>query len=814
MVAFKDATSTWEYRVDSDPDYTFGICDSNDADLGNFFSRPVKIQSYSWGTGTTLFENFRPWSDYFNNPRVLNRISNYNLLRAKLHLKFVINGNGFHYGRAIASYLPLPDDDDFATTRSFFPQDLIAASQRPHVYLDPTLSQGGDMILPFFWQENALNIPRAEWSAMGEVFIQTIQGLKHANGANDSVTISVFAWAEDVSLAVPTSVEPGTIVPQAQDEYGTGPISRPASVVAKAAGALRDAPIIGPYARATEIAASATSAVATNFGFSRPAILDSIVPYRPTAFGNVANTNMPDSTTKLTTDAKQELTVDSRTTGLAGTDEMTIKSIAARESYITQFPWTVANAAEDALFQIEVTPQVWDANSTLALPEIHLPACAFATLPFENWRGTMRYRFQIVSSAYHKGRLKIVYDPYAFASNEYNTNYTYIVDIAEDKDFTVDIGWGNAHPWAQVSGPGRLGDLFDPPFENGPTTPSSPPLRRANGVLRVYVVNELTIPNSTINNDVAINVFISAGEDLCVANPNFRIDDYSYFNAPSLIAPQGEDEMQATDQDTTDEPSKPMNQETDHLMLARQDNATAYDHVFFGETITSFRALLKRYNRAYFTTTRLPSANTVYLTRVIRRAFPPYRGFAPGGEYSTAQGDYNYGNMTLLNYLTPAYVGWRGSLRYKVGFIQGATSTVNSVIVVNRLPGSGEGTSADATVLSTINPVATLSVLQEGLVSTASGAHATATDVNPILEFEMPYAEAARFSPARRADVTSGHVDFFDTAFALTTITRSVNPSAASSVMFDYHTAAGEDFSHFFYIGPPILYLRGVAPSN
>jgi hypothetical protein len=257
-----------------------------------------------------------------------------------------------------------------------------------------------------------------------------------------------------------------------------------------------------------------------------------------------------------------------------------------------------------------------------------------------------------------------------------------------------------------------------------------------------------------------------------------------------------------------------MSQKTDHLMLARQDNATAYDHVFFGETITSFRALLKRYNRAYFTTTRLPIANTTYLARVVRRAFPPYRGYAPGGEYFTAQGEYNYGNMTLLNYLTPAYVGWRGSLRYKVGFIQGSTSTASSVIVVNRLPGSGEGTSADATVLSTTDPFAALSVLQEGLVSTASGAHATAPSVNPILEFEMPYAEAARFSPARRSDVTSGHLDFFDTAFALSTITRTVTLGAASSVMFDYHVAAGEDFSHFFYIGPPILYLRGAAPSN
>lgn len=814
MVAFKDATSTWEYKVGSEPDYTYGICDNDDADLGNFFSRPLKIRSYNWGTGTTLFEKFNPWTDYFTNPRVINRISNYNLLRAKLHLKFIINGNGFHYGRVIASYVPYLRDDKFTVDRAFFIQDVIQASQRPHVYLDPTLSQGGDLVLPFFFDENALNIPNEEWRNMGEIIMHTMQTLKHANGADDSVTISVFAWAEDVNLAVPTSTEPGAIVPQAQDEYGTGPISRPASVVAKAAGALRTAPVIGPYARATEIAASATSAVATTFGFSRPALLDDIVPYKPTVMGNMANTNMPDSTTKLTTDCKQELTVDSRTVGLSGTDEMSVNSIACRESYLTQFPWTVTAPPESYLFQIEVNPQVWDYVPTNTLDELHMPACAFATLPFGYWRGSMKYRFQIVSSAYHKGRLKVVYEPYAFSSNEYNTNYTYIVDIAEDKDFTVNIGWGSEHPWGRVAPPGRSQSTNDPPFATGGSIITNPPARRANGLLRVYVVNELTIPNSSVNNDISVNVFVSAGEDFCVANPTNYINEYSFFNEPDIVA-QSEDEMKAADADATDEPSKPLDQNLDHTMLQRQDNATAYDHIFFGETIASFRALLKRYNRAFYSIFAVDGTDVNLFTDT-RRSFPPYKGYAPNATSTVPLGKYNYSMMTLINYLTPAFCGWRGGLRYKVNVNTIGTSGYVG-LTVTRLPASGLGVSQSQDTIDFGTPNSAQKILTDtGVSSTSGGSHATNLNVVPNLEFEIPYAIAKRFSPARQADTTSPlpnqlRFDDEDTPFQVQCFMR-LSDTRQEGIIYDYHVAAAEDFSLFFFVGAPIMYYGVPTP--
>jgi hypothetical protein len=510
-------------------DTTRAIADSPDASFANFFERPIKIANFEWTTSVSPFhEVFNPWSLYFNNPRILNRISNFNLLRCKLNVKVLINGNGFHYGRLMALYNPLHTHDDFTRLVSFFRQDLIQASQKPHIYLDPTTSQGGSLTLPFFWYKNMLNIPNEDWNDMGQMTITEMNPLKHANGADDRVTISVFAWAEDVVLSTPTSTNPGGLSPQCSeepldtqaDEYAKdGAISAPASLVARIAGKLTSIAPIAPYAKATEMAANAVAGVARLFGYSRPAVLADIVPYRPSFVGNMANTNTADSTTKLSIDAKQELTVDPRVTGLGGADEMVIKSIACRESYLTQFAWSPEDQTETSLWWSTVSPTLFDtrtftdgegANET----ELHLPACCFATLPFMHWRGSMKFRFQVVASNFHKGRLKVVWDPYGFESNEYVTNYTHIIDIAEDKDFTVQIGWGSDYGFLTHTEPG----VDDKGFGTGAS--SITPGMFGNGVLRVYVVNELTVPNSTVDNTVSINVFVSAGDDFEVANPD------------------------------------------------------------------------------------------------------------------------------------------------------------------------------------------------------------------------------------------------------------------------------------------------------
>merc|ERR1712127_414048 len=121
-----------------------------------------------------------------------------------------------------------------------------------------------------------MDIPQQDWNEMGDITIKSFGNLLHANGGNDPVTVTIYLWAEDVVLTVPTYSS--ILVSQAGkysntingDEYGSGIISKPAAAIAKAAGALASLPVIGPYMTATQVASGAVANIAKMFGFSRP----------------------------------------------------------------------------------------------------------------------------------------------------------------------------------------------------------------------------------------------------------------------------------------------------------------------------------------------------------------------------------------------------------------------------------------------------------------------------------------------------------------------------------------------------------------
>lgn len=816
-MGFTDQNAAYTYSQDSMPDPTFGIADTGGQSLEDFMCRPVRIADFEWSTTSSAFyETFNPWTLFFEDPKVINRISNFNLLRSRLHLKFQINGNSFHYGRLIASYQPLPDDDAFTVNRALFREDIVAASQQPHIYLDPTTSQGGDMILPFFWYYNALSIPEAEWKKMGLMTLRAINDLKHSNGATDSVTVTVWAWCEDVSLSIPTSENPDTIVPQSgmegRDEYGTGPISRPASVLARAAGALVNAPVIGMYARATEMAASAMAAIATTFGYSRPAIISDIEQYKPTYVGNMANCNIPDSLQKLTVDAKQETTIDPRVLGLSNADEMSIKGLAMRESYLTTFDWTVDSNPNFFLWNSKVTPMLWSEVVNGTNTEIHMPACAYAVHPFEHWRGSMKFRFQIVASAHHKGRIRIVYDPRTAASDNFNTAFTQIVDIAEEKDLTVTVGWGTQQPYAGRSNPGTDSLPWRTGAGGGAVNPI--PYDHHNGILFVEVLNSLTVPNSSINNDIQVNVFVSMCDDFEVANPNSeRLDDFSWFPTPAEpITAQSGVEAQG-DMEDTDQPSIPVSTNSIRDLAATVSPTDRIADVCFGEKIASFRQLCKRYNM-HSCYSNVSGTDGTYMYARISGDFPYYRGFVGGSaiHVDPAGGrPYNYARMTIMNYLTPAYCGRRGGIRYKTQQLnQLALKWLNQGYIAVSRAVSATVYSENSKQLFFYNTNKSEAALQcRTFQHGHSGMHVQASGQNPVLEYELPYQDPRRFQTAKAKDMTFDPALQYHEFFAL----NYGNTVEEARPFFIDYVAGAEDFSLYFFTGCPVMYYAPTDPT-
>lgn len=828
-VTFHDYSPGATVVVPSEYDDVHSETIVNDLDLNNFFSRPVLARFYEWqvGTGAGYLIGFNPWSFFWKNQRVVNRISNFKLLRAKMHVRFLINGSPMHYGRAIAYYTPLQNLDDVGRQGGSSAQsleNLVNNSQKPHVWLNPTTSQGGDMELPFVWYNNALDIPLAEYDEMGEIDIVAPTPLRHANGGTTEVQISCLVWATDVVLSGPTTTNAGGISPQS-DEYSNKVFSVKASNVASVMNKLSSAPYIGPYARATALAASAASAVASLFGYSKPIEVDRCLTVRKTV-SPMATTTGKDDSHKLSLDPKQELSIDPRAFGLSTKDEMEISSIASRESYVTTFTWTSGNSspAGTILWNSIVDPAIYTLGTATSpnIPKLNLTASAFAALPFQYWRGSIKFRFQVVCSALHKGRLRIVYDPETEVTNndpavitpEYNLGYQTVVDISETKDFEITVGWSQPSSYRHTA----LYDGVGPMFAITPLNYASSINTCGNGVIGVYVMNELTNPSAQTD-DCYVVVTMSAGPDFEVAAPtNKPLSRLRFRTHADVATPQSSEELApisavASKQANTEEAVQHADTYADLGSLTSPTNM-----VFFGETIRSFRSVLKRYSMTELVTFNADATGASAGIAIQRPAFPIEPGYTSKSDLATnrvpktVQGkQYVYGFLTPLRFISAGFVGWRGGVRWKISDQFGECCAVyRTPVTTTRYSGCTPlNVSEPVGDLSTVAGIQSWYVGFDEYANAQEGAQLSNPQIEPIVSFEVPFYTSRRFLSARSlAAFESDNETQYKPCWK-----HSYTTAPGQFISHSLHCAAAEDFTLGFFIGAPIVYLESIPPT-
>lgn len=791
-LVFRDGTEQWETSIRNHIDSTRMVGMENNLTLQQFFARPIKVASYVWDPAavTPFFQNFNPWTLFFEDPNVINRMNNYQLLQATLKVKFVINGNSFYFGRLMADYHMEGINDDLSATSGAILANAIQASQRMHLFIDPCLSQAGTMHLPFVKQQNTMNLRAANWRFMGDINIRQLQPLKHSNGSTTPVDISVFVWSEDVKLSMPTSISAFGITPQAGDEYAVKPVSSMMTTIAKIAGKLESIPWITPYAKATGMVASGIGMVASAFGFSRPASIDNPTCVRRVLVSSLANTNRGDTCTKLTVDSKQEITVDPAVVGVDVEDELSIKHIAGVQSYITQFPFTVAAPIGQVLWNCRVSPIHQTSDGLFR----YNPAMTFATIPFSYWRGSIKYRFQIVASAFHKGRLLVQYDPGWSGNQKTSLQYSRIIDLSNERDFTIEVCWGQDTSFLPVP---ALATNFS-------TTAYISSLLGTNGVLTVSVLNSLTSPSSVVNNDIAINVFANAADDFEVAVPNDLFKGYSYL-PPAGVAPQAGDVDGSGMSDDTPEENAPITLDSKECVgadIVKTDNTL---DVFFGESIQSFRQLLKRY-MLHSVYPCLGVSNS--LTNWNEFDFPVYRGFGPDARHVvTGPVNANIVNTTLLNYITPAFVAFRGSMRSK--YMLFGTGTTPATLAVTR--NNQNTTYSTGTIIPTNTNAGTFSSTFLSPYPTGfQGSEITHTGIQPAVEVEFPYYTQLRYTRARQFSRLSN--GFSNLMHIFTVLLGTV--TATDRPFIQRYISVGEDFSLVMFQGqPPYLETVSLVPT-
>lgn len=823
IMHFEDLDPGYAAVIASERDSTFDAVQSEDAKLGDFLSRPVRIKEERWTSTapSAINDTFNPWKLYCENPAVAEKLKYFNNMSGKLHVKFIINGNAFLYGRLMVTYEPVPYLNTLGLG-NLLEQDYVLRSQRPKIFLNPTTNEGGEMELPFFWLQNYLDITERDWDRMGEISLSSLNPLKHASGEAQSVTVTAYAYMTDVTLATPTALQSQCeLISHAKktsvtkkDEYGTGAISKPASAVAAAAGWLSDMPAIAPYARATQMVAGAIGESAKMFGYSRPPEIGGVQPVKTVMASAFATTDQKDTVLKLTLDSKAETTIDARTVGLSSEDHMGIYDIAQKESYLTQFNWVtyeIGDVPGTVLFTCNVTPSL--SNNTGLGQTLYMTPMAMMSQMFTYWHGSITYRFQIVASNFHKGRLRIQYDPNEHTSVDENKQYTEIIDIAETRDFELTVGWGQSVPFLDIAQCGQninSAGIYNE-FANG-THPLS---RQSNGQLTISVLNELTVPGDpgTIVTAPAIevNVFVKAGDDMKFAVPQSDLIEnlsVTQLNSQSELISHSE----VTTDATSDKASMENKPEQTMQMQMNSEKSSGTDHlmeVFFGEHTTSLRQLFRRY--CFHTAWELnpAGANECRSNSIKNKVFPFYRA-----SYTTPLGVKTYTSgasvyslnpcVTIpLTYCAPAFVGYRGSIRRKL---------VNNVetggnmrcTMVHRLPYVDETPSTQSTIYQ--DNIDFLLGINSPFVQTANGSELMLLRNNACMEFEAPYYLPQRFSSPRLRKSSEIQSEFYYAS----QFTQSGGAETGKKFTLDY-VATGEDFTLFFFLNCP-RYFRWDMP--
>lgn len=628
------------------------------ADLKTFLARPVRVRSDLWLPSDAVgakFVNISIWADFLNNTAIKNKLSNYAFIRGNLKLKIITNASPFLYGSMRMVYRPLHTFKS-RTVFSSYPSALVPVSQMPGIWITPAHSEGAEFTCPFIWPKSFIRTAvNVEAAALGVVDMIVYNPLASANGATSSVTVQIYAWMEDVVLAGPTV---GAVL-QA-DEYGVGVVSAPASAVAAAATNFTKLPVIGRFAKATEIGASAVSNIAKLFGFTNVPVIEDTRPVRNSPFPSIASAEIGYPHDKLALDAKNELSIDPMIVGLNGDDELAISTFVQRESYLTGVDWTSATSVDTPLFTSLVHPQLTYAASNV----IDFTPPALVSNLFRNWRGDMIFRFKFIATPFHKGRVRISYDPQASAIQTTGDTGPFvlnkIVDLGAETDVEFRIPYQQALPWCYT-----LTDNQTSVWSTSTTPALSVVDTFHNGIISIKVLTALTGPTTT--SSVGIQVFVRGAENLEFANPSSVSTDLT----PFALQSEEYSDMGSTVHDT---------------MGTSSEASTHRALVNFGESVKSLRTLMRRHNLVDIVQIPAPTANTVGVYRIDQTRFPAYYGFDPNG-WQQAKGitvpasnfAFNFTNVLPWHLIADCFLAQRGSANWIFNPTKGSLGVVSRI---------------------------------------------------------------------------------------------------------------------------------------
>lgn len=748
----------------------------------NIMSKPIPFWNGDWNVSDTLGKNIKTWDipgEALFGPHY-NLLSTFTFFRGHPRIRFQINGTKFHSGRVIAAFIPVYDG---TLEDSLYPVSNLVSL--PHVILDASLANSGIIDLPFVHMNSYFNTAAAvrPWQSLGRLQLTVFNKLRASDTASQSIGITAWISYDNCELHQPCFAHKPALpsapkMTQVKAESGVEGLMK--SVVPMLTDMV--APELGAV---TGLLGNVSGGAANQ---DKPTDPVEIQRWVPNGVTGLSQGDGIDRSSRLCLAAGSYTVPDADLISTTN-DDMNLLELCKIPCRFDLFDWKSTQGTGTRLAHFPVCPNLFtgyttDDTTKPAVEVISPTLLAYISRYFKFWRGAHRFKVQIIASQMHTGRLMVSFGAGINLSNSSQfgpASYlnTYVIDLQEKHEVEFTVPFFCERPWLRC-------DRFRKYDETGAAEIDQFNYENL-GYIDIYVLNRLAHPES-VSASVAVNVFVSAGDDFELAFPS-ELDSFQGIGnvikkpekavAESLITQEGV---------TTREQSGPVTLGKGNGYIKSAGKTT------MGEDAMDLKKLLRRYTKVYFNNRVQVGDAANYLA---------FNNTPTLSSVNKAFSDYGTQCRTALSHFSELFTFWRGSLRYKLVYQVGSSSDElntqkNITLKIFHVPGVFTRGTFTPTRLSEDEAAMYAAFESQGVT-------VGVTNVQGSLEFEVPF-----YTPYTQLKcLTTGIHNSRTSTGRVFIIMQTPVQSAGTYMTFDLYQAAGDDFTlNYLRAAPRVQFIK------
>jgi hypothetical protein len=590
---------------------------SGPSEYKSFLTHPVRIHHATWtaaSTTTTLTNDLVGL--YRTNVAATpmgSKIANFMRCTSKIRIKVVTQGQPFAGGQVVLSFAPnVSVGFDTAFRVSTVPTTLTNSKIVPHLVLDPSKTQTYEIDLPVCTPSGYWYLAGPTADNLGSYLVTLTAFNPLISGTATAPTLGICVYmsflSDEFDGLTLLSADPIT------EKKEGGTLSNLVNGAADSSLLLKPIfPSLSPYITVFSGVVGGVGRILAALGFSKPQNVENQVFVMNRQADNYSQFDGKSTAVTLAGSIGNSVGI-SPSIGGGSFDEMTISTIAAKKGLIRQVTVTQAMAAEAVVVTLPVSPTLINFVAPNFLPT----PLSGISVPFAYWTGDLTFTLEFVATVFHRATLLVAWNPRidaatpSFAS-ALETLQNVTVNIAGNTSVEITIPWKQVVPWKRVK-----------TYSSVDATHTS---TYCNGEFHIYVINPVTANGST--DGVMVNIYAHSNN---IA-----------YAVPSHERASGVGELAEVLLSSEFCPVNPVS-------FGPRTNLVDITKRSFGEEYTSVKQLTSKLG-PYSGRILVNSVTGMGGIQIANYPMLSYNGFANPYE-------------NLFTYISSAYLGYRGSIRY------------------------------------------------------------------------------------------------------------------------------------------------------